>query len=113
MTHESTFQVLAECEHGYIGVCECCHEFNFAYKTVLLTFQEDEMRQFFDWLIGCRHAPHHYQPMRHGRNRVFSSPHSNLFLTYSDEELDEIASLYKQTVVMLQVQNILLQKRPD
>lgn len=106
---DSHFKILAECPEGYIGVCECCREFNFAYKTILLSFQEDEMHQFFDWLNS--RTPEHYMPMRHGRNRIFSSPHSNLFLTFSDEEMTEIAQLYHQTEILLQAQRLLLANR--
>jgi hypothetical protein len=106
----SNFQVLAECDNGYIGVCSCCLEFNFAYKTVLLSFQEEEMTRFFDWLIDRRSCPKNYLPMRHGRNRIFSSPNSNLYLTYNDEELDEIIRLYNEARIVLETQRILAQK---
>src|SRR5688572_29989506 len=104
---ESYFRILAESDNGYIGECECCHEFNFAFKTVLLTFQEEELHQFFAWLISSWHSPECYMPLRHGRNRVFASPHSNLFLTYNDQELDEITHLYNETVILLEAQKAL------
>ena len=112
MKHNNTqFKILAECANGYVGICECCREYNFAYKTFLITFQEDEMRSFFDWLTTNRHSPSHYMPMRHGRDRVFSSPNSNLFLTFSEAELEEINQLYHQTLLLKEAQYVLLSKR--
>lgn len=105
------FRILAECDDGYLGVCECCREYNFAYKTFLITFQEDEMHRFFDWVLTNRNSPHHYMPMHHGRNRVFSSPNSNLFLTFSDDELEAVAQLYHETVILQQAQHALLANR--
>jgi hypothetical protein len=90
---ETTFRILVECSDGYIGTCTCCSEFNFAYKTVLVSFQEEEMHRFFDWLITNCETQEHYMPLRNGRNRVFSSPHSNLFLAFNDQELDEQGTL--------------------
>jgi hypothetical protein len=43
------FQVLADCNDGDIGKCNCCHEYNFSYKSILLTFTEDQLVVF---LIG-------------------------------------------------------------
>lgn len=109
MQHErSSFRVLAEGLDGYIGVCTCCREFNFAYKTILISFQEEEMHRFFDWLISRSKTRQHYKPLLHGRNHVYSSPHSNLFLTFNDQELEEIEALYQQTMLLLQAEDLLL-----
>ncbi|MFZ6013095.1 MAG: DUF6686 family protein [Bacteroidota bacterium] len=107
----SHFKILAECANGYVGICECCREYNFAYKTFLITFQEDEMQRFFEWLIANKKSPQHYMPMHHGRNRVFSSRNSNLYLTFSEEELEEIIQLYHQTQILQQAQYVLLSSR--
>jgi hypothetical protein len=112
MSHEnSRFKILSEHIDGYIGVCECCQQFNFAYKTVLLTFPEDDFHRFFDWIIENRYAPQYYAPLQHGRTRMYSSPHSNLFLTYSEEELDAISHLYQESVLILEAQKLLLTNR--
>lgn len=109
MQHQdTTFRVLVECSDGYIGVCTCCCEFNFAYKTVLVSFQEEEMHRFFDWLITTSETQEHYMPLLHVRNRVFSSPHSNLFLAFNDQELEEIKGLYHQASILIQAENLLL-----
>jgi hypothetical protein len=70
MNHkQSHFKILAESKNGYIGVCECCHEFNFTFKTVLITFQLEAMQQFFEWLITNRRAPQHYLPLLQCKRR--------------------------------------------
>lgn len=109
MNHKnSKFRILSECKHGYIGVCKCCQEFNFAYKTILVSFQEDEMLRFFDWLISKRHSPEHYMPLHNGRNRVYASQHSNLFIAFRDKELDEIETMYNEMKIIRDTQRILL-----
>ncbi len=45
--------------HGYMGICECCREFNVAYKNMLISFQEEEMIQFFDWIHANQFNPAH------------------------------------------------------
>ena len=112
MNHKkSRFRILAECNNGYIGACDCCLEFNFAYKNILLTFQEDEMRRFFDWIISNRNLPEHYMPTQHGRSKVFSSPNSNLYLVFHDDELNEIIVMYSEIKLMLEAQKVLLYNR--
>ncbi len=106
--HEQTsdFQILTDCANGYIGVCRCCQEFNFGYKTILITFQEEEMIQFFEWIIAGR-TELNDSVLPHGRNRVYSSPYGNLYLAFNDEELDEIAKLYAEVQLMMETRRIL------
>jgi hypothetical protein len=112
MDHKkSSFRILAECDHGYIGICDCCREFNFAYKNILLTFQEEEICRFFDWIISKRNCPKHMMPLHNGRDRVFSSLNSNLFLAFHDSELEDIIQLYQQTRIMLEAERMLLANR--
>lgn len=101
------FHVLAECKEGYIGVCRCCWEFNYSYKNILLTFQETEMREFFDWLIGCRLCGGTQLPLPNGNKHVYKSPLYNMFIVHTDEELDEIEALYMDVKVMLEAIKIL------
>lgn len=111
MHKKTSFKILAETDNGYIGVCECCNEFNFAYKNVLLTFQEEELFQFFEWIIAKRDSPGHFMPLRHGRDKLFSSPNSNLFIVYNDCELDEIVLMYNETLLILEARKVLLANR--
>lgn len=114
MSHtNSQFKILAECANGYVGICECCREYNFAYKNFLLTFQEEDMHHFFDWIIVNRYSPNHYMPLHHGRNRVFSSPNSNLFLAFTDEEMDEITQLYREAQILQLVHCMLRSNRSN
>lgn len=56
MEHNSSqFQMLSACKNGYVGACDCCQQFNFSYNNVLLHFSEEEMMNFFDWLMAYRH----------------------------------------------------------
>jgi hypothetical protein len=104
---DDNFQVLAECGDGYVGVCLCCREFNFSYKSILLTFQEPEMRDFFDWIIACRKDESAELPLPNGKKHVYRSPLYNLFLVYNEEELDEIEGLYAEVKLMLETMQIL------
>ncbi len=104
--HESSFQLLAECPNGYIGECTCCQKFNVAYKSILLTFAEENLCAFFEWILTARYDYESYWPMPHGRERVFTSPFSNLYLTFREDELDELAELYARTQLILEARNL-------
>lgn len=68
MHQESSLNILAECDNGYIGVCECCSEFNFVYKNILLAFRQDELIRFCDWLIDYRLHNDTYLPPASWKN---------------------------------------------
>ena len=68
------------------------------------------MVRFFEWIINNRYAPEYYFPTHHGRNRMFSSPHSNLFITYNDCEMDEINQLYNEARIIIDAEKILAAK---
>lgn len=107
MSESNNFQMLAECKDGYIGVCRCCWEFNYAYKNVLLTFQETEMCEFFEWLMEARKKKFMEMPLPNGMRHVYQSPVYNLFLVYTEDELNEIEILYSQVKLMLETFKIL------
>lgn len=107
INENNNFQILAECNDGYVGVCRCCWEFNFLFKNVLLTFQEPEMCDFFNWIIECRRNGSMMMPLPPGDRHVYRSPLYNFFIVYSEEELDEIEGLYAQVRLMLETIKIL------
>jgi len=104
---EDNFEILAECEEGYIGICRHCQEFNYSFKNILLTFQEQEMDNFFEWMIGCRQNGACEMVLPHGRGYVLSSPIHNLFIVYNDEEFDAIEKLYSEVRLMREAKKIL------
>lgn len=107
---ESPLSILAESENGYIGVCDCCHEFNFVYKNLLLAFRQDELVRFCEWLIAYRHHNETFLPLPHGRTRVYKSPLSNLFIAFYDEELDEVDTLFSQAKLVIEARTIIQPK---
>ncbi|MBT1700697.1 hypothetical protein KK083_27655 [Fulvivirgaceae bacterium PWU4] len=105
--NSTSFHLLAECANGYIGECTCCREFNFAYKNILLAFQEEEMCRFLEWLVDSRYHPDTFQPLPHQRDRVYCSPLSNMYLAFSLEELEEVEALFGQARLMLEARKII------
>lgn len=79
---ESSFDLLTRTTNGYIGVCQCCQDYNFVYKNVLITFRQDELLRFGEWLESIRFHDDTLLPLAHGRSRVYTSPMSNLFLAF-------------------------------
>jgi hypothetical protein len=102
----SSFRILAQCAEGYIGLCSCCGEFNYVYKNLLLVFQEEDMRQFFEWFIAARNGQGFNMTLENGRDHFFRGPIPNLFFAYSSEELDEIEKLYAETSLVLEARKL-------
>jgi hypothetical protein len=107
MHETSGFKILAECSNGYISECTCCCKLNFAYKNILLEFDEEELIRFLEWLMEFRFQPESYQPLPHHRDRVYRSPLDNMYLAFNTEELHEIEILLGQTCVVLEARKLL------
>lgn len=106
MHQQSSLDIIAQCENGYVSQCECCQDFNVTYKNVLFVFNEESMKRFFEWVLSYRSARENYQPLPHGRDRIYSSPHNNLFLVFNDEELDDLHQLFTQITLVLEARRI-------
>ena len=100
------FQILSENKFGYIGQCSCCQEFNFAYKNLLITFTEEHLFHFSDWLIGNQDNPAFLFDLPHGKTRVYRSPVENFFLTFTSEELQELSQLFNEVQLVLEARKI-------
>jgi hypothetical protein len=111
MHQQSSLDILAQCENGYVSQCECCQDFNVTYKNVLLVFNEESMERFFEWILSYRSSRDNYQPLPHGRDRIYSSPHNNLFLVFNDEELEDLHQLAAQVSLVLEARRIAALRR--
>lgn len=100
------FQILAENKNGYIGQCLGCCEFNFVYKNVLITFSEDHLLGFGEWLLSNRSSPEFYFELPHGRSRIYPSPLPNLFLAFDEPELDDLSQLFAEVELVLEARRI-------
>jgi hypothetical protein len=110
MSQDSPFHILAECSNGYIGVCECCREYNFVYKNILMIFSQDELLRFCGWVIAYRTHDNTYLPLHHGRTRVYTSPLSNLFIAFREDELDELDQLFTEARLILEARKLIHQR---
>ena len=106
MHSESDREILAESAHGFVSRCPCCLEYNVAFKTVLLVFDEDAMLRFFEWVLSYRHSLENFHAFPHGRHHLYSSPHSNLFLVYSDQELDDLSVMFAEVQILLEARKL-------
>lgn len=103
---DSPLSILAECEHGYIGVCDCCLEYNFVYKNLLLAFRQEELMRFCEWLIEYRYHRETFLPLPHGRTRVYKSPLSNMFIAFHEDELDDVDQMFSQARLVIEARGI-------
>ncbi len=100
------FNIIAECSRGYIGQCTCCNEYNFAFNNLLITFSEEHLAWFFDWLLQNRDNPDLYFPLANGQDRIYRSPLDNFFITFNFNELEELEMLYGQVQLVWQARKI-------
>ena len=101
------FEIISENVYGYIGKCTCCEEFNFAYKNLLITFTEEHLFHFSDWLIGNQNNPEFLFDLPHGKSRIYRSPAENLFITFDVGELQELSHLFTEAHLVLEARKII------
>jgi hypothetical protein len=75
----------------------------------LLIFSQDELLRFCQWLTSYRTHEDTYLPLPHGRTRVYKSPLGNLFLAFSEDELDEVDQLSMQARLVLEARSLIQQ----
>lgn len=107
MHAQSQFKIISENTKGYIGVCDCCHQYNFVFNNLFIVFQEDELLNFLDWLHYNRFSKECHTMLHNGRSKLYASPHSNLFIAFNDEELDEIETMASEVKLLLDAKRIL------
>lgn len=101
------YQVLSQTSKGYIGVCNGCHEFNLVFNNLLLTFGQEQLFEFGQWIVQNKHSPEHHFELANGKDWVFRSPVNNLSIAFDHEEIDEIADLLTQAKLMLEINGLL------
>ena len=101
------FNIIAECPRGYIGQCTGCKEYNFAFNNLLITFSEDHLVWFFDWVLQNRDNPDFHFLLANGQDRIYKSPLENLFITFNSNELEDMEILYGQLQIVWQARQIL------
>lgn len=101
------FQIITQCNDGYIGYCECCGDFNLAYKTLLLVFQQDEMMRLLHWIEENRNNGDFLFPFPHGRDRIYRSPISNLYLLFNEAELDDLSNMAMESKLILEARKVI------
>lgn len=107
----NSLRILSQTENGYIGQCNCCNHFNFAYGNVLFVFTEDGLRGFQSMLHDGYHVQNLNESLPHGKTHLLPSPIPNFMLTFGREEIEEIGNLFQEALLVLEVDKIFSYKK--
>ncbi|MGV3604524.1 MAG: DUF6686 family protein [Dyadobacter fermentans] len=107
----NSLRILSHTDKGYIGQCNCCTHFNFAYGNVLFVFTEDGLRGFQTILYDQFHLQRLDQPLPHGKTHLLPSPIPNFMLSFDDIELEEIRTMFQEALLVLEVDKIFSYKK--
>ncbi|MHA4737566.1 DUF6686 family protein [Dyadobacter sp. MSC1_007] len=106
-----SLRILSQTEKGYIGQCNCCNNFNFAYGNVLFIFTEDGLRGFQSVLYDGYHIQNLNEPLPHGKSHLLASPIPNFMLSFDNAEMEEIRNLFQEALLVLEVDKIFSYKK--
>lgn len=107
----NSLRILSHTLKGYIGQCNCCTHFNFAYGNVLFVFTEDGLRGFQSVLHDPYHIHRLGEELPHGKTHLLPSPIPNFMLSFDNEELEEIRGLFQEALLVLEVDKIFADKK--
>jgi hypothetical protein len=106
----NALRILSHSEKGYIGQCNCCDHFNFAFGNVLFIFTEDGLRGFQSVLYEEHHFHQLAEPLPHGKTHMLPSPIPNFFVSFDSQELEQIKNLFQEALLVLEIDKILSYK---
>lgn len=107
----NSLRILSHTTRGYIGQCNCCTHFNFAYGNVLFVFTEDGLRGFQSVLYDQYHMQDLGEALPNGKTHLLPSPIPNFMLSFDDTELEEIRTLFQEALLVLEVDKIFSDKK--
>lgn len=102
----NSLRILSHTGKGYIGQCNCCTHFNFAYGNVLFVFTEDGLRGFQSILYDQYHLHDLGEALPNGKTHLLPSPIPNFMLSFDDTELEEIRTMFQEALMVLEVDKI-------
>ncbi|MCE7043016.1 DUF6686 family protein [Dyadobacter sp. CY312] len=107
----SKLRILSQSENGYIGQCNCCDHYNFAFGNFLFIFTAGGLNGFHSALHDHQHVHALDTPMSNGKSILFPSPIPNFMLSFSEAEMEEVKGLFQETLLVMEVDKIFLQNR--
>lgn len=102
----STLRILSQSENGYIGQCNCCDHYNFAFGNLLFIFTEEGLNGFHGMLYEHDQAHTLGSSLPNGRRILFPSPIPNFMLSFNEEEMEEVKVLFQETFLVIEVDKI-------
>ncbi|WP_026998184.1 DUF6686 family protein [Flectobacillus major] len=104
MYHSHDLVSIIERDTGYIGYCEACQKYNFAYKNALFIFSEDEFRAFRQLLVERIGLYEFYTS--HGKELFLKTPLPNYFILFAENEIEEMLEMITETTLILDARRI-------
>ena len=105
MEHQHHLKTLSQNENGYIGYCAGCQSFNVAYKNSLFILAEAEFACYQE-VMADRTAMRPFFTT-HGKEWLMKTPMPNYFITFSDDEINDLIQLMEEATLIMEVGQIL------
>lgn len=104
-THQ--LNILATCECGYVGKCNCCEHYNLVFHNQLFIFCEDDLR-FFSRNLDYEHTLFDAGNVCcNGRTIAMRTPMNNFYIMFSMDELEILKTMLNDAFVMIEVNKVL------
>ncbi|KAA0990739.1 DUF6686 family protein [Dyadobacter aurulentus] len=107
----NSLRILSQSDCGYIGQCNCCDHFNFAFGNILFIFSEDGLRGFQSVLYEEFHFHKLEEPLPNGKNYMLPSPIPNFMISFNNEEIEQVKRLFQEALIVLEVDKIFSYKK--
>ena len=107
----NSLRILSQSDRGYIGQCNCCDHYNFAFDNLLFIFSEDGLRGFQSVLYEEYHFHQLGEPLPNGKTCILPSPIPNFMISFNEEEIEQVKRLFQEALIVLEVDKIFSYKK--
>ena len=106
----NSLRILSQSSNGYIGQCNCCDHYNFAFNNFIFIFSENGLNGFRSVLDDESQFHTLDKALANGKNVLLPSPIPNFMLSFNAEEMEEIKGLFQETLLAIEIDKIFANK---
>lgn len=111
MCQASSLNIISKSTYGYIGYCKGCDRYNLCFENIFILLSEEEIKGLGN-IVDVEYGTFLMEtPVGRGKTISFQTPLSNTYFAFTACEYEEFKRMINESVLMLQVNEIINQKQ--
>lgn len=107
MCHKQGVKLISESAYGYMGYCSGCDRYNLIFENIFLLLSSEEVKGL-GTIMDLEYGVYIMNtPIGRGKTISVQTPVPNTYFTFTPSEYEEFKRLVNETVLMLEVDEII------